>query len=63
MKIFTAYVEAEAAVLELQKALKYVTDIKAGKLMVIASGTDEEFNQAKQNLHFAGLEIHESVPV
>lgn len=31
--------------------------------MVIASGTDEEFNQAKQILHFAGLEIHESVPV
>lgn len=63
MKIFTAYVEAEAAVLELQKALKYVTDIKAGKLMVIASGTDEEFNQAKQILHFAGLEIHEPVAV
>ena len=40
-----------------EKALKYETDIKAGKFMVIVSGTDEEVNQAQQILQNADHEV------
>ena len=43
------------------KALKYETEIKAGKFMVIVSGTDEQINQAQQILQKAGHEVNETV--
>ena len=46
-----------------EKALKYETEIKAGKFMVIVSGTDAEISQAQQILQNANQEINEIVTV
>jgi hypothetical protein len=46
-----------------EKALKYETEIKAGKFMVIVSGIDEEVNQAQQILKNANHEVNELVGV
>jgi len=46
-----------------EKALKYETEIKAGKFMVIVSGVDEEVNQAQQILQNANHEVNELVAV
>jgi hypothetical protein len=46
-----------------EKALKYETEIKAGKFMVIVSGMDEEVNQAQQILKNANHEVNELVGV
>ncbi|MBW4692699.1 MAG: DUF1269 domain-containing protein [Lyngbya sp. HA4199-MV5] len=46
-----------------EKALKYETEIKAGKFVVIASGTDAEIEQAQQILKNAGHPVSETVPV
>jgi hypothetical protein len=44
-----------------EKALKYETDIKAGKFALIVSGTDEEVNQAQQILQNADFQVKEPV--
>jgi hypothetical protein len=44
-----------------EKALKYETEIKAGKFIVIVSGTDEEIDRAQQVLKNAELEIDRAV--
>jgi hypothetical protein len=46
-----------------EQALKYETEIKAGKFMVIASGTDEEIDRAQQILKNAGHEVNQAVVV
>lgn len=46
-----------------EKALKYETEIKAGKFVVIASGTDEEIEQAQAILKNAGHPVSETVSV
>lgn len=46
-----------------EKALKYETEIKAGKFVVIVSGTDEEIERAQQILQNAGDEAKESVAI
>jgi hypothetical protein len=46
-----------------EKALKYETEIKAGKFVVIASGTDAEIEQAQAILKNADHEVSEAVPV
>lgn len=45
------------------KALKYETDIKAGKFMVIVSGTDREINQVQQILKDVNHEVNEPIAV
>lgn len=44
-----------------EQALKYETEIKAGKFMVIVSGTDEEMDRAKQILQNTSHEVAETV--
>jgi outer membrane lipoprotein SlyB len=44
-----------------EQALKYETEIKAGKFMVIVSGTDEEMDRAQQILQNAGHEVPQPV--
>ncbi|MBW4430460.1 MAG: general stress protein [Pelatocladus maniniholoensis HA4357-MV3] len=44
-----------------EQALKYKTEIKAGKFMVIVSGTNEEMDQAQQILQNAGHEVSQPV--
>ncbi|MBW4444826.1 MAG: general stress protein [Plectolyngbya sp. WJT66-NPBG17] len=44
-----------------EQALKYETEIKAGKFMVIASGTDEEIDRAQQILKNADHEVNQAV--
>ncbi|MBD2158789.1 general stress protein [Leptolyngbya sp. FACHB-16] len=44
-----------------EQALKYETEIKAGKFMVVVSGTDEETDQVQQILQNANHEIPRSV--
>jgi hypothetical protein len=46
-----------------EKALKYETDIKAGKFMVIISSTVEEVNEAQQILQDAGHEVNKLVAI
>lgn len=46
-----------------EKALKYETEIKAGKFMVIVSGTDEEIRQAQEILQKAGHAVDQTVAV
>jgi predicted flap endonuclease-1-like 5' DNA nuclease len=46
-----------------EQALKYETEIKAGKFVVIASGTDEEIDRAQQILKSAGRSVSETVVV
>lgn len=46
-----------------EKALKYETEIKAGKFVLIVSGTDEEVEQAQQILKNANQQITEAVAV
>lgn len=43
--------------------LKYETEIKAGKFVLIVSGTEEEIAQAQQIVQTAGREANESVAV
>jgi hypothetical protein len=44
-----------------EQALKYETEIKAGKFMVIVSGTDEEIDRARQILQNSGHEVNQTV--
>jgi outer membrane lipoprotein SlyB len=44
-----------------EQALKYETEIKAGKFMVIVSGTNEEMDRAQQILQNAGNEVSQPV--
>lgn len=44
-----------------EQALKYETEIKAGKFMIIVSGTDKEIDQAQQILQNAGHKVNETV--
>jgi hypothetical protein len=44
-----------------EQALKYETEIKAGKFLVIASGTDEEIERSHQILKKAGHEVSQTV--
>ncbi len=44
-----------------EQALKYETEIKAGKFMVIVSGTNEEMERAQQILQNAGHEVSQPV--
>ena len=44
-----------------EQALKYETEIKVGKFVVIASGTDEEIDRAHQILKNAGHEVNQTV--
>jgi hypothetical protein len=46
-----------------EKALKYETDIKAGKFALIVSGTDDEVNQAQQILKSVNHEVSQPVAV
>ena len=44
-----------------EQALMYETQIKAGKFVVIVSGTDEEIDRAQQILQNAGHEVNQTV--
>jgi len=46
-----------------EKALKYETEIKAGKFILIVSGVDEEINHAQEILKNANHEVNEPVAV
>jgi hypothetical protein len=46
-----------------EQALKYETEIKAGKFVVIVSGTDEEMDRAQQILQNAGHEVNQTAVV
>lgn len=43
------------------KALNYEIQIKAGKFLIIVSGTDEEINQAQQILQNTSHQVNETV--
>ena len=44
-----------------EQALKYETEIKAGKFLVLVSGTDEDLQRAQQILKNAGHQVDEIV--
>jgi hypothetical protein len=44
-----------------EQAIKYETEIKAGKFLVLVSGTDEEIERARQILQNAGHEVNQTV--
>jgi hypothetical protein len=44
-----------------EQALKYETEVKAGKFLVIVTGTDEDLQRAQQILKNAGHQVHEMV--
>jgi hypothetical protein len=44
-----------------EQALKYETEIKAGKFLVLVSGTDEEIERVRQILQNAGHEVNQTV--
>ncbi|MEH1934201.1 MAG: hypothetical protein V7L14_10835 [Nostoc sp.] len=46
-----------------EQALKYETEIKAGKFMVIVSGTDEEIDRAQQILTRVNPKVAQEVVV
>jgi hypothetical protein len=44
-----------------EQAIKYETEIKAGKFLVLVSGTDEEIERVRQILQNAGHEVNQTV--